>query len=160
MKNIILIILSAVTLVAVLEALGVVDWIDKDTTVTIMDVPKSCDNGKRIPAKPLDGGGVSIKETECIGMMLRFATADKVNKRNWFFLSKTAIDSIFSKDVSANGLSLFPVVDDTDSLNIVVSPLVNDHTLISAPQGYGSFLAQTYCPTDCEVSLRMMGDAN
>lgn len=158
MKNIIIIVLSAITAVAILEALGTIDWIDKDTVIMVLDAPKSCDNGKREPAKPLEGGGISIKEDECSQYIAKFDTAKQLNKRNWFYLSKVAIDSIFSKDVAANGLSIFPVIDATDSMNIVVAPVISEHTLINANYGYASFLTQTFCPSDCDVTERMMSE--
>ena len=158
MKNIIIIVLSAVTAVAILEALGTVDWIDKDTVVTIVDAPKSCDNGKREPAKPLEGGGISIKEDECDQYIAKYDTAKQVNKRNWFYISKIALDSIFSQDLEANGLSIFPVIDATDSLNLLVAPVISEHTLINASNGYANFLSQTFCPSDCDVTERMMNN--
>ena len=76
---------------------GTIDWIDKDTVIMVLDAPKSCDNGKQEPAKPLEGGGISIKEDECSQYIAKFDTAKQLNKRNWFYLSKVAIDSIFRK---------------------------------------------------------------
>lgn len=156
MKNIIIIILSAFSLAALLEALGKIDLYQSVIEIRCQEVPGPCNNEAR-KVDPADKrGGLEVDSVlveKYSGTLEDYLknSPDKVKFRNRFFLSKVAIDSMFSTHQTVTGLNILPVIDGTDSLNIVLMPVIDDHVLIETPyKAYDYFLTQTFCPSDCD----------
>jgi hypothetical protein len=156
MKNLILIITSIVTLIAILEGAGIIDVIDKDTVV----VKGFCDDTNRIPFKPENGGGTGIDSTATVDTMqhaYEYMTANGTKMKFEYFLSKNALDDMFNRDLKATGIFIAPIVKDEEgNFNLLVGMGHSSNTVTDGIKNGYSYVIKTYCPEVCEVIHRTM----
>jgi len=154
MKNLVLIITSIISLIAILEAAGIIDVIDKDTIV----VKGFCDNTNRTPLKPENGGGTGIDSPATADVMQRtyeYMTANGTKMKFEYFLSKNALDAMFNRDLKATGIFIAPIVEDeAGDFNLLVGMGHNPHTITDGINDGYSYVIKTYCPDVCEVFSR------
>lgn len=151
LRNILLGITCTVTIVAILEAAGVLEVIDKDT----YQIAGYCDNTNRDLAGGETGGGSGIAADEARDLMektFQVISENKLKINYEYFLSKVALDSLFN-DKRASGIFIAPVFESNDSLNLIVGKSYARNTLTEPAQGY-AFVIKTFCPTTCEVIAR------
>jgi hypothetical protein len=154
--KIILAITSIVTLIAILEAAGVVEWIDEDTVV----LKGFCDNTARTPDKPEDGGGTGMSKTEVTAAMestYGLMSTAGIKMQCEYFLSKTALDNLFNDDLTATGIFVAPILDASSNMNVIVGTSHMKNTIVEGT-GYG-YVIKTFCPDACEVISRPMPSA-
>jgi hypothetical protein len=148
MKNILLGITTAISIVAILEAAGVLEWIDKDQSYQIAGY---CDNTYRNLDNGKDGGGNGIDSPSTHALMEH---AKETMRRNGillkqeYFLSKSALDKLFD-DKTATGIFIAPVFEEGDNINMLVGKAHCINTLINGDNF--AYVIKTYCPFDCEM---------
>ncbi len=148
LKNIIIVVTSAITLIAILEAAGVIEWIDKDT----YEIAGFCDNTGRNLDAGEKGGGMgmdSIKTAELMTAAKEVIEKNAIKIKYEYYLSKMALDSLF-KDKTATGIFIAPVFEKEDSINLLVGKSHCNQSMTDPQSGF-SFLIKTFCPSECEM---------
>lgn len=148
LKNILLGITIPISIVAILEAAGIVEIIDSDT----FEIAAYCDNSNRNLTSGDKGGGMGIDSTKTVELMTEAKeviknTSTKINYE--YFLSKNALDSLF-KDRTATGIFIAPIFGNEDSINVLVGKSHCKNTLTDPQSGF-AFVIKTFCPSDCEM---------
>ena len=148
MKNILLGISVTLALIIILEAAGAIEWIDSDTYV----LSGFCDNSGRNLNEGVEGGGTGIDEIEAEKLLIearRIMEEKAINLHHEYFLSKAALDKLFS-DRRATGIFIAPYFEEDFVINLMVGKSICDRTLIDTTQKF-AFIIKTFCPSDCEM---------
>lgn len=118
-----------------------------------------CDNSKRIALKPKDGGGDAISMANAAQLL---EDAEKKLKdgriiqhaRQYYVLSKRAIEDIFNNDNSATGVIIAPYFDnynnDQGSLNLIVLTAHTNYVNINKGHEGLAYQIKTFCPEICD----------
>jgi hypothetical protein len=154
--KILLAITSVITLIAILEAAGVVDWIDKDTVV----LKGYCDNTSRELDKGMPGGGMGVDSPTTVKHLEtaygRINGSTDIKLKYEYFLSKNALDALFNRDYSATGIFISPIFEsDNGDVNILVGASHSKNTITEGGSDF-AYVVRTFCPDMCEVIRRTL----
>ncbi|MCC7233058.1 MAG: hypothetical protein IT242_08955 [Bacteroidia bacterium] len=155
-KTILIIVLSAGSLLAALEALDISDILDRDSEKTILLIPPACNDSARYDTTAVaeePGGGTTVSEDEATKLIVTFfdKVSPRESKRRGGYFSKRAIDKIFTDDKTATGISFYYAMDSRDSLTMIMTPAYCKTTGIDTTVKTLLFLSGTFCPDQCGV---------
>ena len=116
------------------------------------DPPKSgaCDDSKRYPEKPDPGGGTQIQDNQHDAMIA--AWNQQTIRINSAYISKIAIDSIFSRDMTANCLKIESAIGEDDKPTILFSGVSRNFVLVNFldSQSVTYISTDNTCPHNCD----------
>ena len=122
--------------------------------IGLMSVNEHCNDDYRYrDSIPKTGGGYSLRKDVANLLIEKFPVdinqLAKSNTCSGAYLSKRAIDSLFEKNKTDNGLVMcFVKINDT-TISLVVTPTHSDRFLISYRKSDEAFLCETFCPKIC-----------
>jgi hypothetical protein len=151
MRDLLLGITSAISIVAILETAGIINLLPDGSH----QLSGYCDNSNRKPEVAKEGGGSGIAAEEAIRLMQearKVITDDKMLMKGGYYLSKMALDNIFDHDITATGILIAPWFDKEKNMGILVTNSHSPNIVIQENAGF-AYVIRTYCPNDCAGSI-------
>jgi len=126
---------------------------DAGTAARTGDEPRACNDAYRYKDEDKKPGTISVDLEVAQADVERFRVMMNPENRRGVFISKRALDQIFSQDSIASGVELFFAMGIEDSLNIIVTPSHSIYSRVDNSRGSNIFVSGSFCPDDCGVSL-------
>ncbi len=154
LKNFLLVLFAIISLIAILNCFGIVNWLDSPRSVIIPPVSAACDDSHRYNGRPEQHGGGRQVTSDTMNLYLNNfqATCSDADSTQSVFFSKRAFDKIFSDDSTSNGIVCTYGRSNDGHLQMVIVGGKSEYTLldtIADPPIY--YTSQTYCPPNCKI---------
>ncbi|MCX6275776.1 MAG: hypothetical protein NTV09_11285 [Bacteroidetes bacterium] len=102
------------------------------------------------PVGDLPGGGKSITAAEATAMIANFPKWKATSGKKGGYLSKTAINAIFTANPTATGLFWYMGSDvNGNTFNLIVEPGTSTLNGVNTTANTSIFVSETMCPTEC-----------
>lgn len=102
------------------------------------------------PVGDLPGGGKSITATEATAMIANFPKWKATSGKKGGYLSKTALDAIFTANPTATGIFWYMGSDTSGAaFNLIVEPGTSALNGVNTSTRTSIFVSETMCPTEC-----------
>ena len=102
------------------------------------------------PVGDMPGGGKSITAQEATAMIADFPKWKATSGKKGGYLSKTALDAIFTANPTATGIFWYMGSDPTgNDFNLIVEPGSSALNSVNMNARTSIFTSETMCPTEC-----------